>query len=38
MFEEKAFPRCSGVAMGMDRLIMALTGRSSIDGVLGFFC
>jgi len=28
---EKGFPRCSGVAMGLDRLIMALTGRSSID-------
>jgi lysyl-tRNA synthetase class 2 len=28
------FPRCSGVAMGLDRLIMALTGRFSIDGVL----
>ena len=32
----KGFPRCSGVAMGMDRLIMALTGRSTIDGVLPF--
>jgi len=30
------FPRCSGVAMGLDRLIMALTGRLSIDGVLPF--
>jgi len=30
------FPRCSGVAMGLDRLIMALTGRSSIDSVLPF--
>jgi lysyl-tRNA synthetase class 2 len=28
------FPCCSGVALGMDRLIMALTGRSTIDGVL----
>ncbi|MCL2805551.1 MAG: LysR family transcriptional regulator [Treponema sp.] len=28
------FPQCSGVAMGADRLIMALTGRSTIDGVL----
>ena len=31
------FPRCSGVAMGLDRLIMALTGRRTIDGVLPFF-
>jgi lysyl-tRNA synthetase class 2 len=28
------FPRCSGVAMGMDRLIMALCGITDIDGVL----
>jgi len=34
IFEGQKFPRCSGVAMGLDRLIMALTGRSSIDGVL----
>jgi lysyl-tRNA synthetase class 2 len=32
----KNFPRCSGVAMGLDRLIMALTGRSNIDSVLPF--
>jgi lysyl-tRNA synthetase class 2 len=36
MFEEKKFPSCSGVAMGLDRLIMALCGRSTIDGVLPF--
>ncbi|GHT67196.1 elongation factor P--(R)-beta-lysine ligase [Spirochaetia bacterium] len=30
------FPPCSGVAMGLDRLIMVLTGRSTIDGVLPF--
>ena len=30
------FPRCSGVALGLDRLIMALTGRSNIDAVLPF--
>ncbi|MDR0785882.1 MAG: LysR family transcriptional regulator [Treponema sp.] len=30
------FPPCSGVAMGVDRLIMSLTGRTSIDGVLPF--
>ena len=31
---EHGFPQCSGVAMGTDRLIMALTGRATIDGVL----
>jgi lysyl-tRNA synthetase class 2 len=30
------FPRCSGVALGLDRLIMALSGRKTIDGVLPF--
>jgi lysyl-tRNA synthetase class 2 len=25
------FPRCSGVAMGLDRLIMSLEGRQSIS-------
>jgi len=30
------FPQCSGVALGLDRLIMALTGRSTIDAVLPF--
>jgi lysyl-tRNA synthetase class 2 len=30
------FPPCSGVALGLDRLIMALCGRSTIDGVLPF--
>jgi lysyl-tRNA synthetase class 2 len=30
------FPACSGVALGLDRLIMALCGRSTIDGVLPF--
>jgi len=33
---EKGFPGCSGVALGLDRLIMALCGRSNIDGVLPF--
>ena len=32
----KPFPRCSGVAMGLDRLVMALCGRSTIDAVLPF--
>ena len=31
------FPCCSGVAMGLDRLIMALTGKSNIDSVLQGF-
>jgi lysyl-tRNA synthetase class 2 len=30
------FPACSGVAMGLDRLIMVLSGRKTIDGVLPF--
>jgi lysyl-tRNA synthetase class 2 len=30
------FPPCSGVALGLDRLIMVLQGRSTIDGVLPF--
>jgi lysyl-tRNA synthetase class 2 len=30
------FPPCSGVALGVDRLIMALTGKSTIAGVLPF--
>jgi len=33
---EKGFPACSGVALGLDRLIMTLCGRSNIDGVLPF--
>jgi lysyl-tRNA synthetase class 2 len=32
----QGFPRCSGVALGLDRLIMALTGKSSIDAVIPF--
>jgi len=34
MFEK--FPRCSGTAIGLDRLIMALTGKATIDSVLPF--
>jgi lysyl-tRNA synthetase class 2 len=34
--ETLPFPRCSGVALGLDRLIMALTGHKTIDGVLSF--
>jgi lysyl-tRNA synthetase class 2 len=32
----KTFPRCSGTAMGLDRLIMALTGTASIDSIIPF--
>ena len=32
----KNFPHCSGVAMGVDRLIMLLAGRKSIESVLPF--
>jgi len=32
----KFFPQCSGVAMGLDRLIMVLCGRSNIDSILPF--
>ena len=31
---EKSFPRCSGVALGLDRLIMAITGRKEISAVI----
>ena len=33
---KEAFPACTGVAMGLDRLIMLLCGRSTIDGILPF--
>lgn len=36
IFEKDRFPKCSGVALGMDRLIMAFTGRKTIDAVLPF--
>jgi lysyl-tRNA synthetase class 2 len=34
--ETLPFPRCSGVALGLDRLVMALTGRGALDGILPF--
>jgi lysyl-tRNA synthetase class 2 len=36
LFDKTDFPPCSGVALGLDRLIMALCERSRIDGVLPF--
>ncbi|MCL2833338.1 MAG: LysR family transcriptional regulator, partial [Treponema sp.] len=30
------FPPCSGVAMGLDRLIMLFTNKKTLDGVLPF--
>jgi len=30
------FPECSGVALGVDRLVMAITGHTSIKGVIFF--
>lgn len=32
----KDFPECSGVALGIDRLVMLLTGAPSIEGVILF--
>ncbi len=32
----RGFPESSGVALGIDRLIMSLTGRNSIEGVIFF--
>jgi len=36
IFEKPGFPACSGVALGLDRLIMAICSLSSIDSVLPF--
>ena len=36
IFAAGGFPPCSGVAMGLDRLIMVLCGRKTMDGVLPF--
>ena len=33
---QNGFPPCSGAALGLDRLVMALLGRSTIDAVLPF--
>lgn len=29
-------PACSGIALGIDRLLMVVTGAKSIDEVIGF--
>ena len=34
--DDQGFPPCSGVALGLDRLVMYYTGKSSIDAVLPF--
>jgi len=33
---KEGFPRCSGVALGMDRLLMLLAGAESLEGVILF--
>jgi len=34
LFENGGFPECSGTAMGLDRLVMAVTGKSNINMAL----
>jgi len=36
IFAAARFPACSGVAMGLDRLVMVSEGKASIDSVLPF--
>ena len=36
IFADGKFPACSGVAMGLDRLLMVLWGRKTLEGVLPF--
>jgi lysyl-tRNA synthetase class 2 len=33
---QNGFPRCSGTALGLDRLIMAFTGKAAIEMVIPF--
>lgn len=33
---KNGMPECAGVALGVDRLLMLITGEDRIDGVLGF--
>lgn len=33
---QQGLPECSGIAIGLDRLLMVLSGKSSIDEVLSF--
>jgi lysyl-tRNA synthetase class 2 len=36
MIRELGFPKCSGVALGLERLFMLLLGQASISPVLPF--
>jgi lysyl-tRNA synthetase class 2 len=33
---DSGLPSCAGVALGLDRLLMVLAGKSDIEGVLSF--